>query len=262
MHKLDDTRYYKEWTVLVTDAGGNAVTNTEVGITIIPTYYLIGYYYKELCPTGSPADCVPGWYKYNYGGPPNYTCINEDFNRDGILDAGEDLNNNSVLDPRNIVTVPGTVTTDDTGYAVVQVTWGKNYSHWADVRLTATASVAGTEASASTEFELPVLADDVSATAESIPNQVSPWYGAVTDNGVTSTSNCYRDDNYVPQNVAAIPTSTAGQINVQWDDLKGASSYNIYIAPTPVLEKSRGLLLPIAIWEPPVTPITLWSLPL
>ena len=242
MSALDTTRYQKEWNVLVTDASGNAVANTEVGITIIPTYYRIGYYYKETCPTGSDPDCESGWYEFTgYAGDatatppipaipdPRHTCINEDFSRDGVLDSGEDLNNNTILDPRNVVTVAGTVTTDSTGYGIINVIWGKNYSKWAIVKLTATASVAGTEASASTEFTLPVLASDVSASAVSIPNQVSPWYGEVYDNSsVPSTSNCFRDVNYVPQNVAAIPTATAGQIDIQWDDLKGASSYNIY----------------------------------
>lgn len=223
-----DTLYTKEWNVLVTDATGNPVANTPVKLSVVPTYYYIGQYFWN--------DTDKQWDQFFGDGTGtqnlyDYKCINEDFSRDGVLDSGEDLNNNQQLDPRNVATVIDTVTTDADGYATFKVTWAKQYATWVDVLLTATASVTGTESSASTTFTLPLVVGDIK-NKDTTPVEFSPWFAQVMDNNNLLTSTCFKDVSYVPQNVVALPTSTAGQINVQWDSLVGASSYNLYTSTT------------------------------
>jgi hypothetical protein len=199
--------YKYPYTVLVTDAGGNAVENTDVVITMIPTLYRTGYL--------SWSDTFSQWYMNV-----NDTCVNEDANLDGVLDTGEDINNNAVLDPRNVASVAGTVTTDAEGLAKLEIVYAKEYALWVDVQLTATAGVAGTESLDSVQFTLPVLVDDMKSE-DSPPSSTSPWGAASTCAAVVTG---------VPFNVAATPDAdqAVSTILVVWNGVSGATGYNVY----------------------------------
>jgi hypothetical protein len=94
----------------------------------------------------------------------------------GILDTGEDRNGDGVLTPGNVVSVtPGTVQTDATGRATVSLIYGENFAPWVEVRLTASAVVAGTESRRDAEFVLNGSAEDFSKEDNPPAGVVSPF---------------------------------------------------------------------------------------
>lgn len=175
---LDATRYKKVYNVLVTDSGGNASANVNVVVTLIPTYYHKG----ERVPSIDPdtfedvAPMVADW---------SATCENEDTLNpdtalDGNLDTGEDFNNNGILDPGNVASVSGTVTTDSTGFALIDIIYSKDYADWTTVKLRASAQVQGSEGFDEAEFTLPVALADVNTLVAAVPGQTSPFGSAAT----------------------------------------------------------------------------------
>jgi len=89
-------------------------------------------------------------------------CTNEDINFNGILEVGEDFNNNTRLDPGNVVTVDKlTLTTDDAGFADFNVKYAKQFAIWTTVQIIARTNVAGTEAEATVNFSTACSAEDV-----------------------------------------------------------------------------------------------------
>ena len=196
---FDETRYNKTYNVLVTDSGGSAAANTAVTVTLIPTTFWKGYRIPSGFDATDPLNVVlEGPMIVDY--PPNQhftdpilqlaypmatECTNEDsivsataFN--GVLDAGEDLNNNGTLEPGNVASVSGTVTTDATGFALIDIIYAKDYASWTEVKLRASAQVAGSEGSDEVTFILPVLLGDVDDPETAHPGDVSP-FGAVAD---------------------------------------------------------------------------------
>ena len=111
---VDETTYSKPFSVYVTDANGNAVGNQQVTLSAIPDQYLKG----TLAWNGTV---------WGYASIPT-ACLNEDVNRNGILDSGEDFNGNGVLTPGNPATpFPGTVTTNAEGRAVFELRYGEQF---------------------------------------------------------------------------------------------------------------------------------------
>ncbi len=205
--------YTKQYFALVTDSGGNPVSPpVSVTFSVAPTNFMSGTqgtaYGLTQCeapgPTGSPCagayekgqwvpctavdtpatGCLANqWQKvpegvtlsgfiYHY-----YDCLNEDTNFNGILDAGEDYNGNSKLDPGNVASVNINSMTDaTTGVATANVTYVQGFATWASVKLTATITVAGTEYIQSIPFVLPILAGDVGpGSTTGPPGTVSPF---------------------------------------------------------------------------------------
>ena len=83
----------------------------------------------------------------------NTTCLNEDSNNNGILDAGEDVNGNGMLDPSNIgiisphptetptlITKTNTLVTGDSGFAYFALTYPKSEAFWSSANVIVTAS--------------------------------------------------------------------------------------------------------------------------
>lgn len=141
-----DTRYDYPYSVLVTDANG-APVKADVDLMLWPKSYAKGRY-------NYTAD---GW----VWDPAVVGCQNEDINRNGILDAGEDSNNDGRLTPGIVATLTSsTVRTDDSGFAEFSIQYQKEYAHWVVVELTARAVVGGSESTAVREFRLPILAAD------------------------------------------------------------------------------------------------------
>lgn len=159
---LDETTYSKPFTVYVTDANGVAVGNQLLSLSVIPDMYI----------KGNLVFNSKAWVRV----PTATFCANEDRNLNGILDAGEDTNLNGQLTPGNIVVAaPGNVTTDASGRATFNLQYGEQFVPWATVRLTARASVAGTESTQFILYDLQGLASDF--TSETIPpaGEVSPF---------------------------------------------------------------------------------------
>lgn len=176
----DEIRYQKKYVVLVTDSGGNPTENATVTASLIPLTYRKGARVSEDfdATTGDPLGpfIIP---------PAATTCINEDLlvpatALNGVLDAGEDLNGNGTLEPRNVASVTASTTTDATGFATIDVTYAKDFGGWTKVRLQASAQVAGSEGSDQVDFTLSVAAADIKTVGVAHPGDISP-FGTVSD---------------------------------------------------------------------------------
>jgi len=167
---LNPSTYSKPFVVQVTDASGAAVPNKTVSLSVYPAYY-----YKGRLGTSSQRGvAAPGW-----GVLTSQICPNEDVNRNGILDAGEDANTNGSLTPGGpgIISSPS-VTTDSNGQASFNLYYGENVSPWVYFEITATALVAGTESKAKLNYLAVALASDWSDEAVA-PAGVSSPYGTI-----------------------------------------------------------------------------------
>jgi hypothetical protein len=156
--------YEKTWTVYVTDATGVRVPGVPVTVKVIPNYFAKGrLIWSEVDST---------WIYLSYR-----ECLNEDrVNQNGILDAGEDTNNDGTLTPGNVVALTAsTVTTDSNGAASIVMRYAELYASWIGVRLTATAIVSGTEATSFKDFPLDKLAGDYSVKTVAPAGVLSPF---------------------------------------------------------------------------------------
>ena len=173
------TQYRKPYTVLVTDAAGNARANVDVNISLIPSWYRKGRYrlgYGEDGLSGTDDDTAPWWPDISVSCKNEDTLIpGPDTELNGILDTDEDINGSGQLEPGNVASVLGTVTTDDAGFATFYITYAKDFAIWTQVILRAATQVAGSEGSDEVEFVLPVLAADLSNKEVAPPGQPSPF---------------------------------------------------------------------------------------
>jgi hypothetical protein len=184
------TQFQLPYVVQAVDAGGNPVANVQLTMKIedLPPNEAYG-----TGPTGFVDNASSASYAaYRKGayvvsgsawvGVPNAECLNEDFNGNGVLgdifgtSIPEDLNGNGVLDPGGVATVsPSPVTTDATGTANITIYYPEDHAFWVQVKLTATATVAGTQTSTSAVFWLPILATYLTNTSASPPGYISPY---------------------------------------------------------------------------------------
>lgn len=149
MSELNATNYSRPFSAYVTDANGVAVASQTLSLSAIPVDYYKGTMVYDSA-------------KSLWGVNPSASCVNEDSNKNGILDAGEDTNGDSQLTPGNVTALSaGTVTTDASGLAFFDLRFGKPYAGWINVRITARAMVAGTESSRSITLILPALVTDL-----------------------------------------------------------------------------------------------------
>ncbi len=180
--EAEDVFYNKKFGVIVTDSAGNPVAKQGVSFKIIPRYYYKG----SLWNTGD------GWSGESVYDPTGSTiirgvtarCISEDFDNDGNLDSGEDINKNGTLEPTHDATVTGSGVTDENGKIVVEVIYPKNTAWWSEQRIEATVTVDGTEFIEHTDFRLGVQAADINSSDKTPPNLNSPYgtWGGCTDN--------------------------------------------------------------------------------
>jgi len=174
------TQYAQPYSVLVTDANGNAVGDAVVELEILSIQYRKGQY---LTSTIDPSALGCQWVLSDsllIVDPtrrlPIITCNNEDLNLNGILDSGEDINHNGILDPGNVATpVPSIVTTDATGFGFFAVVYAKEFAGWVQVEVRARTVVAGSETLSQESFFLLGLSSDFSACKVSPPAQLSPF---------------------------------------------------------------------------------------
>lgn len=164
---VDTTTYTKTFSVYVTDANGNAVQNQNLTLSVIPeTYFKGSRTFNPGTSLWEPVYSVPAG------------CPNEDANRNGVLDTGEDANSNAALTPGNVAVVtPGTVTTDSVGRTTFELQYGKPYATWIRARLVARGTVGGTESSQSVLLILPISIADIG------DENVAPAGGAISPFG-------------------------------------------------------------------------------
>lgn len=159
----DPTTYKKQFSVQVTDANGAAVSGRSVTLSVIPTAYRKG----RLTFTTPPG----AWEATS-----STSCPNEDVDRDGTLDAGEDTNGDSRLTPGLPVSVDlPTVTTDTSGRATFNLLYGENFVPWVTVDVTARTNVGGTESTKTLSYSLRGAASDFTSSSNPPAGQLSPF---------------------------------------------------------------------------------------
>jgi hypothetical protein len=161
------TTYRMPYTVMVTDANGNAAAGVPLVLSVNPSD-----------PNGPNFGYAKGRYVWNGSvWEPNYSdyCQNEDSNLNGILDFGEDANGDGKLTPGNVASVPINVVTDTNGTFEFGITYPQQFASWVHVRLTATATVSGTESLDFQDFWLPVAQPDIANENVAPPGYVSPF---------------------------------------------------------------------------------------
>ena len=166
LQSSDDTQYIVQYAIQVTDSNGNGVAGVPLTVSVLSQRYFKGF---RVYSNGS-------WAVRNTFGNPLYTCTEEDANRNGVLDAGEDFNSSGRIEAGNIALVtPRSVVTNNTGFVVVDVVYPQEYAYWLEVSLEARTSVQGTEYVRTLTFELPGASADFTQQNTAPPGPVSPF---------------------------------------------------------------------------------------
>ena len=175
---LTDLQYQLPMVAQVTDLDGNAVEGSLVSFRVIPTEFHKGQYTVAT----------------QYIVVTAITCPAEDLDLDGVLDAGEDVNGNFILDPSNPATLTAhpselptldpltnKVTTDENGFAYFSITYPESVANWASVQVIASVSVSGTENTQTYDLRLPASLADMQNISVSPPGGSDSQYGIVAD---------------------------------------------------------------------------------
>ena len=186
---LNENTYSKPFAIYVVDANGAPVANQTVAFSVYPTSYGKGVMELSVVNTTTTATSngvvtttVKGWSidpAQSISG-----CLNEDANRDGILQSGEDTNGNGRLTPGLPGVVTPSVITDANGQATFTLNYGEQYALWVTFEITARASVAGTESSAVFNFPAAIAASDASDEQATPAGRVSPFGYGASSNGI------------------------------------------------------------------------------
>lgn len=129
--------YIKKFDIAVADSAGNAVPNAVISASVDLVNYGKGRYTTEKTQTVATI------------------CANEDKNRNGFLDAGEDFNNNGSLEPRKadiILSFGQSNVTGANGRMVVQIEYPQNVATWLAYTIKVTTNVAGSEGTITRAF--------------------------------------------------------------------------------------------------------------
>lgn len=161
--------YIKTFTVTVADSAGRAVAGASVDISVDLTHYgkgLYAYSYKDSSgvATSNWLGLVPSSLLASYpsdttvpsASPQRVWCANEDTNRNGSVDAGEnvngsvDSNGQALLEPRKSDLLvryadPAVTTTNSSGILLIKVEYSQRMATWLSYRVRATTNVAGSQ---------------------------------------------------------------------------------------------------------------------
>jgi hypothetical protein len=155
------TQYSQAYSVQAVDSTGAGVTNIPITFTVKSLGYGKGYWTAN--PGGTPA-----WIQVL---------------RTAAIDP-DDYNGNGRLDPGLVVSTAEatgqSATTGSDGSAAVTLIYPKDHARWVAVELTATATVNGTQNSATAKYWLPILAADVADASVNPPGINSPYGQATT----------------------------------------------------------------------------------
>jgi hypothetical protein len=188
--------YVKNFVVTVADSAGRAMANAPVDISVDLTHFGKGNYSYSIGTAttayfdadGNPVSSlsvVPasltGYYPSDSTLPGSTLtgrvwCANEDTNRNGNVDSGEnvnssvDTNGQATLEPRKsdlIVSYanPSVTTTDASGILQIKVEYSQRFATWLAYRVRVTASVAGSQGLAERLFVTNfIVGDDVNGS--------------------------------------------------------------------------------------------------
>lgn len=163
----NDATYRYPGSVQVSDSAGNPVSGARVTLKLEAESYDKGFLGLD-----GFTSSVSGMNTFSVFVLNGFlSCDNEDANRNGILDAGEDINGDGVLQPGIPVTVTPLVTTDEFGNAAFDVVYPKDHAHWVQVKVIATVEVSGTESTNAIRFIPPMSIED----EQSPPGTTSPF---------------------------------------------------------------------------------------
>jgi len=167
--------YVKQFVVTVVDSAGNPKADATVVASVdLPTYRKGGY-----------TQGASAWTKTEtaVGG-----CPNEDTNRNGALDSGEDVNGDGILWPRKSdvavslldsahTTQVTSATTAADGTVWLQIEYAQDHASWVDALITVSASgISGSEGRATYLVSpVPVPATALTTTTSSPAFVVSPY---------------------------------------------------------------------------------------
>jgi hypothetical protein len=167
--------YIKQYVVSVVDSAGNAKPDVNLSVSVdLPTFYK-----GNLC-IYNPVTCTApgitaGWLKFTAA-----TCSNEDLNRNGVLETGEDLDNDQRLEPGKSdvsVRLLSSKTGVD-GLAVLQIEYPRNFGLWVVANITVNASgVSGTEGRATYVQDPVPVPTSALANASNEPAFIRSPYG-------------------------------------------------------------------------------------
>lgn len=173
--------YELPYVAVVTDSGGNpAPANTIFRLRVESTRFATGFWAPADSDGDGEADILGQFFTSdNVQDDPDVIavpfCDSEDVDLDGILDQGEDRNSSGELEPFAVASVPSTVDLNENGQAFFSVTYPQSHNTWTEVKLTATATVSGTESSNAVTFILPGLDEDFDDVDDSPPGEQSPY---------------------------------------------------------------------------------------
>jgi hypothetical protein len=143
--------YIKKFDVAVADAAGNAVANAQISASVDLRSY------RKATGITLVNDAIA------YTSTPSI-CLNEDTNRNGLLDAGEDVNSNGAIEPRKadvIISYVNGQVTGANGRATIQVEYPQSVAYWIDYAVKVTTNVAGSEGSVEKVYLTEALEADV-----------------------------------------------------------------------------------------------------
>jgi hypothetical protein len=172
--------YIKQFVVQVADSAGNPVVDATVSSSVDITHYGKGFFAGTTGTTFTYAVTggLPPTIADNYSTTlsatriPSLTstfsvrvwCTNEDLNRNGNKDVGDDLDGDGVLEARAseiVISAVGSSKTDANGQILLQATWGQNVGTWLAYTIKVTTNVAGSEGTNSKSYITEVLLADV-----------------------------------------------------------------------------------------------------
>jgi hypothetical protein len=159
----NESQYKIEFTIQVTDANGNGVSALPLNVSVLSQRYI----------KGTRMFANNTWANY---APTPYVCLDEDTNRNGQLDPGEDFNLSGRVEAGNIALVtPSVVTTNDQGFTLVNVLYPQDHAYWLEVSIEARTSVQGTEFVRTSTFLLPGASTDFNTESTAPPGPTSPF---------------------------------------------------------------------------------------
>jgi hypothetical protein len=180
---LGGIAYVQKFLIQVADASGNAVPDAVVSMSVDITHFGKGPFNSASGATATyqfTRDIPPTANGLKYGdtfSTGTYTssidpkvvglrvwCVNEDINRNGFKDGGEDINLNGLLEPSKSEVVLSYVNgnkTDANGQMLIQVSYPQNMGTWLAYTLKATTSVVGSQGSKERPFTTNVLQADL-----------------------------------------------------------------------------------------------------
>jgi hypothetical protein len=162
------TQFILPYSVIAVDSNGDPVVGATITLSVQSVTYQSGLVAFE---QGTWKAGTSAWTQ-----TPTYNCPNQDVLDNGVYQNPPDLA--ATMYPGSVAAVSvGSLVTDSTGSGEFSVIYPEDHAAWVQVVLTATATVSGTQGSASATFWLPQLSTYVSDVSTQIPGEVSP-YGA------------------------------------------------------------------------------------